>query len=234
MTIRNILDTILSYQSGGIQSDDRRLHPKLVYNTLLGIRSTLIVNKINKKQFISDWTYQILPCVEFISVDTSLCPCIPPRGCSVMRSKLRIPKFLSSLSYHAIEGLYTADMATKFTYTTRSSFNTIKGNKYTSTTVKNFMIVDGYIYVYGKDIPEVMILKGILLDPMESRKFTSNCSGPGEILEDCSSILDIDIYIDPDLQDPLLEMTKEKLRLGFNSDNKDSITSNAREDDKKQ
>ena len=44
----------------------------------------------------------------------------------------------------------------------------------------------------------------------------------------------VGIYIDPDLQDPLLEMTKEKLRVGFNSDNKDSITSNAQEDGKKQ
>ena len=159
MTIRNILDTIISYQSGGVQSDDRRLHPKLIYNTLLGIRSTLIVNKINKKQLISDWTQQLLPCLKFISVDISLCPCIPPRGCTVMRSERRIPKFLSSLSYIAIEGLFTADLTTKFTYTTRSSFNTIKGNKYTSTKIKKFMVVDDYIYVNGDDIPEVMVLK---------------------------------------------------------------------------
>ena len=233
MTIRNILDTIISYQSGGVQSDDRRLHPKLIYNTLLGIRSTLIVNKINKKQLISDWTQQLLPCLKFISVDISLCPCIPPRGCTVMRSERRIPKFLSSLSYIAIEGLFTADLATKFTYTTRSSFNTIKGNKYTNTKIKKFMIVDDYIYVYGDDIKEVMILKGILFDPIKAWEFQSDCSGPGGVSDLCSSPLDMEFHIDADLQDPLIEMTKEKLRLGFNSDKNDIITSNAQEDVRK-
>lgn len=229
MKIRNAIDTILSFHSGGIQSDDRRLHPRLIYNTLLGIRSTLITNKINKKQFISDWTYQILPCIELISVDLSLCPCIPPSGCTVMRSRLRIPKFLSSLSYNAIEGLYTADMKIKFSYTSRATFNTIKGNKYTSSTIRSFMIVDGYIYVYGKNIPEVMVLKGILFDPIDSKPFLNTCPGPGGVMEECQNILDFDIYIDPDLQDPLMEMTKEKLRVGF-SPSGDFITSNAQED----
>lgn len=231
MNIRNALDTILSYQSGGIQTDDRRLHPQVVYKTLLGIRSTLITNKINKKQFISDWTYQILPHVEFISVDASLCPCLPPSGCSVMRSKLRVPKFLSGLSYNAIEGLYSADMRVKFSYTSRASLNTIKGNKYTSGNTKSFMIVDGYIYAYGKNIPEVMLLKGILFDPTQSKPFLSKCPGPGEVLDVCQSILDFDLYIDPDLQDPLLEMTKEKLRIGFGQTG-DTITHNAQEDAK--
>lgn len=229
MTIRNAIDTLLSFDSGGVQTDDRRLHPKLVYHTLLGVRSTLLTNKMNKKQLMSDWTHQILPCVRLVPVDASVCPCIPPKGCTVMRSKLKVPKFLSGLSYYAIEGLYSPDMQVKFHYTSRASFRTTKGNKYTSNSTRVFMIQDEYLYVYGQIIPEVMVLKGILYDPTESKNFLSDCDGPGGVKEYCYNILDFELYIDPDLRDPLLEMTDQKLKARFNR-NPDSNTNNSQED----
>lgn len=237
MVLRAFIDTIVSELSGGVQSDDRQLHPKLVYYTMLPIRSALITNKINKKQKISDWTYQTVPCIKLIEVDASLCPCIPPSGCTVMRSEKKLPKPLSGLTFLAIQGVYSSDMKIKFNYTTKSGFSRNSGGKYTSCSKSRntFMIMDDYIYVYGEEIPHYVVMRAILYDPQKAYEFISACQETGNTIENpssnCTGPLDMEFTIDPDLEAPLMDLTVQKLKENFLRQYSDKIAHNTTDED---
>lgn len=229
MVLKTFIDTIISAVSGGVQSDDRQINPKFVYHTLLPIRSRLISQKINKKQKISDWTYQTIPCIKLIPVDAVMCPCVPPDGCKVMRSEKKIPKPLTGLTFMAIEGLYIPDMSERIIYTTKIGMERSKGGKYTSGNKnRKFMIVDEYIYVYGEHIPDHVVLRGILYDPLKALDFKGDCeeSGLGPNTE-CLSPIDLDFPIDADLEEPLMDLTLDKIREKYEEKNLDVITNNS-------
>lgn len=229
MVLKEFIDTILAKLSGGVQSDDRQIHPRLVYNTMLPIRSRLISQKINKKQKISDWTYQIVPCIKLIEVDSSLCPCLPPRGCSVLRSEKKIPKPLSGLTFMAIAGLYSVDMQVRYQYTTQTEFTRSKGGKYTGNTKKGrYIINDEYLYLYGEDLPEYVVFKAILYDPLKAWEFISACpdpDAPGSSL--CQNPLEEEFQIDADLEDTLVELTLNRFLEKFKAEELDLIANNA-------
>ena len=98
MKIGEIVQRVQSLYSKGVHSDDSRLSARHIYNKLLTVRARLISQEAKKKQKISQWNYQTISCIELIKVPAHECPCLPPIGCDMLRSKYKLPKPLSGLS----------------------------------------------------------------------------------------------------------------------------------------
>lgn len=213
MALRQIIDSIIAPIVGGISSDDTKLRPRLIYELMLPVRSSLLTNKLNKKQKLSEWTYQLLPCVDIEQVDASVCPCAPPSGCIVGRSKTKIPQPLTGLSFQALE-VYTLDLSSKFQYTSQRGLSLSKGNKYAKKDSVKYMVVNNYLYFYGPYIPKAVAVKIILNNPIEALPFLDNCDSLGG--NSCVSPLDMDFPLDPDLVRVMTDLVSEKLKIGYN------------------
>ena len=210
MLLKEIIQRVQSLYSKGVQSDDSRLSSRHIYNKLLTIRTRLMSQKSKQKQKISDWNYQTISCVEMIDVDASSCPCITPTGCIVKRSKYRIPKVMTDYNKNLIDYVMTVDSGIKFDPTNKTELIHIRGNKYTATN-KRFLIDNGYLYAYGKMIPDVLQIRALFEDPIEVINFSTLCS------EDvsCIDIFEIDFPIDSDLIDVLIQFAAEELIVLF-------------------
>src|SRR5690606_20582736 len=113
MTTGEIIQRIQSLYSKGVNSDDSRLSNRHIYNKLLTVRSRIISQEAKKKQRISSWNYQTIPCIELIKVEAHNCPCIPPLGCQILRSRYPLPKPLSGLSGELIKNVTSIDRTIK-------------------------------------------------------------------------------------------------------------------------
>ena len=132
MILRDIIQRVLSLYNKGLQSDDNRLKPRHVYNKLVTVRSLLLYQKSNKRQSISSWAYQTLPCVEMIKAPLHECPCIPPSGCITMRSKYPIPEIISDINSPMLNSVTNLDGDLIFSKSSWSEKKYKKGNRYTS------------------------------------------------------------------------------------------------------
>ena len=205
-----IIQRVKSLYSKGVQSDDSRLTSRHIYNKLLSVRSRLMSQKVNKNQLLSQWSYQLLPCVELIKAPLHECPCLPDSKCVILRSKYRLPSPIPSISKDVIQYVTTLDGLTKFDRTTFENEKYSKGNKFTSKD-SNYYIKDGYLYITHKKSLEVVTLSGLFNDPLEAMYFPSYCEDNCKDCKDCESNLDKHFYIDSDLLEPLIEITLGEL-----------------------
>ena len=118
MKTEEIIQRVQSLYSKGVQSDNSRLSSRHIYSKLLTSRSKLLHQKLSKRQKISQFNYQTLPCVELIEAPKNECPCLPPVGCTILKSKYPLPKVLVSLNAHAIEYVTSVDGAISYDETT--------------------------------------------------------------------------------------------------------------------
>jgi len=102
MKISEAIQRIQSLYSLGVQSDDSRLKSRHVYNKMKTVRGRLLYEKANKKQYIANSNYQILNCVELIKAEVHECPCIPPLGCCIYKTKHPLPAPLYKTSSPSI------------------------------------------------------------------------------------------------------------------------------------
>ena len=139
MTIGEIVQRIQSLYSRGVESDDTRLMQRHIYNKLLTTRAKLISEQAKKKQRVSQWNYQTISCIELIKVPAHECPCIPPVGCDMLRSKYKLPKPLTGLSGNLIQTVTTIDRSKKLNEVTLNAVKAQSGNKYTSKAINYFL-----------------------------------------------------------------------------------------------
>lgn len=231
MKIEEIIQRIQSLYSKGVHSDDSRLSARHIYNKLLTVRSRLISQEAKKKQKISQWNYQPISCVELIKVPSHECPCLPPVGCEILRSKYKLPKPLSGLSSTLIQSVTTVDRLTKISEVSINAMKSLAGNKYASKAL-NYFIEDGYLYISTPTKLQFIRVIGLFEDPIEASKFETYCG-----CEDCDSCIDYqkeEFPIDNDLVDPLIELTIQELIILFsqsvadNSNNSSDDNANIR------
>ena len=129
MKIIEIIQRIQTLYSKGASSDDSRLSNRFIYNKMLTVRSMLISNEAKKKQRISQLNYQTIPCIELVEVPKHECPCIPPQGCTILRSKYRLPEPLSGLAGTLVQGVYDIEGNIKIDEQNLNSIRFNKGNK---------------------------------------------------------------------------------------------------------
>ena len=215
MKISEIIYRIQSLYSKGVPSDDNRLSNRQVYNKLLTVRARLISQENKKKQRVSRWNYQTISCLELIEVSGHECPCLPPVGCNILRSKYQLPKPLTGLDKHLIESVTTVDRSIKLIEVVPTAVKYQGGNKYTSQAI-NYYIHNNYLYVTTPTKIRLLTLVGLFEDPIEVEKFVNyckerNCVDCNNNQAECIDYLEEFFPIDNDMIDTLIELSLQEL-----------------------
>lgn len=219
MLIGEIIQRVQSLYSKGVESDDSRLTARHIYNKLLTVRTRLLHQESNKKRILSQWNYQTLPCVELIEVPAHNCPCIPPIGCDILRSKYKLPKPINTIFGDLIQSVTSIDRSIKIDRVSINAINAQKGNKYTSRKIQYF-IQDGFLYISTPTKIKWVSVVGLFEDPLEAEEFKNYCD------EDCTDCgcrdyLNEDFPIDSNLIDVLIELSLNELIVMFNQNIED-------------
>lgn len=227
MKISEVIQRVQSLYSKGVESDDSRLTRRHIYNKLVTIRSTLLFNKLNKKQNVSVFNYNTLPCVELVKVEAHECPCVPPSGCQILRSKYKLPSPINTLSGHYIDSVTSLDGQIQFDETTWKGKKWRSGDKYTSRR-PDWFIKDDYLYITVTRRLQAVTIIALFEDPVEAAQFPSLCE---QDCEDCCPInpMEVDFNMDNDLLDTLVEMSVKEL-IGVFNQNKEDITNNSQDE----
>ena len=207
MKIGEIVQRVQSLYSKGVASDDSRLSNRLIYNKMLTVRSRLVVEQAKKKQRISRWNYQTISCIELIEVSTADCPCVPPPGCTIMRSRYKLPKPLSDLSRSLIDSVMTIDRGIKLNEITINAVNASRGNKFAKKSI-NYFIEGGYLYVSTPTTISLIKVIGIFEDPIKASQFESYCPN---FESKCLDFMEEEFPLDEDMLDVLVQLTVEEV-----------------------
>lgn len=233
MILRKIIQRIQSEYSKGVQSSDSRLTARHIYNKFLTVRAKLFYEKSNKKQKISDWNYQTLKCVELIEVPPHECPCLPPLGCEILRTRFKLPRPITNMNAHLIKAVTSITGEHVYSEISLKEKQYKKGNKYT-VNKPDYFIEDGYLYItHIKGSPR--ILKVVMLpgDPTEATKFESYCDTCTDCV-DCKSPLDMDFPIDDEMVEALILLSAEELIDAFNGKGREDRVPNSQDDNAEQ
>lgn len=222
MILEELLQRIQSLYSKGVQSDSSRLTPRHIYNKFLTVRTKLLSDKAKKKQKISEWNYQVLPCIEMIDVDVVECPCIPVKGCTVKRSKHPIPKIMSDYNGNLIDYVMTLDNMDRFDVTNRTEMLYSKGNKYTSNS-KKYIFENKHLYIYGSNLPITVRMRALFEDPLAATLYEGYCGKEAKPETECLDMFQADFPIDGDLVDIMIQFTVEEL-IGVFTRNPEDLT----------
>ena len=227
MIVAEIIQRIISLYNKGAKSDDSRLTERHVYNVMLTVRQQLIEEEIKKKQKINEWNYQVLPCVELQKAYPNECPCIPPLGCEILRTKYKIPKPLTSYDSHTINSVTDLNGTIKFDETSWNEKRLKSYNKYTANK-PDYYFYNGYLYITHKMKIRVITIMGLFADPMEAEKFPSFCNENCKDCQDCRSMQEMEFPIDGDMIQTFIKMAADELLIMFNQ-NLEDTSNNARD-----
>lgn len=233
MIIRELIQRVQSLYSMGVQSDDSRLSARHIYNKLKTLRLKYIVYQANKKEKISQWNFQTLPCVEMIPVPIHDCPCIPPLGCGVLRTKYPIPEPMTNRSRHLIQSVTSLEGSLILS---EIGWNEIKyktANKFTACK-PDYFIRNGYLYILSLTHQtrqlRVITITALFEDSLVAEEFPNYCREVENERDHCISPLDRKFVVDPEFIDPIiLEASKELVdwfnqqREDITNDSKDSL-----------
>lgn len=228
MKIGELIQRVQSLYSKGVASDDSRLSSRHIYNKLLTTRAKLISEQAKKKQRVSQWNYQTISCIELIKVPAHECPCLPPIGCDMLRSKYKLPKPLTGLSGSLIQTVTTIDRSYKLDEVTMNAVKSLRGNKYAAKSLRYF-IEEGYIYVTTPSKINFIRLTGLFEDPILASQHEIFCN---ENCEDCKKCIDYqeeDFPIDNNMIDTLIEFTVQELIILFGQTSQD-LTNDGNDD----
>jgi hypothetical protein len=227
MLVEEIIQRVQSLYSKGVQSDDSRLTPRHIYNKLTTVRSKLITQQAKKKQKISQWNFQTIPCVELIEADIHECPCIPPIGCTIYRTKEKLPEPMTDLTTHLLQSVTSLDGSIIFSEIEWTEYKYKAANKYTAKK-PDYFIRNDYLYVTAKKgVPIVITVTGLWEDPFKAASYPSYCEN--ELTEaSCPNPFTVEFPMDADMIDTLIEMTVQELIMLFGQMPED-ITNNGRD-----
>lgn len=208
MILKEIIQRVQSLYSKGVQSDDSRLSDRHIYNKLLTTRAKLIIQKVNKRQMISQWDFQTIECIELEEAPSYECPCIPPYGCVILKTKLPLPKPLTGLMQgHMLQSVTSIEGSIIFSETTWKNKKYKKGNKYTGTK-PDYFIRNNHLYLTTKVGPQVISVTGLFEDPIEVESYNNLCYSQNT---DCTSPLEKEFPIELDMVDTLIELVVKEL-----------------------
>jgi len=217
MTIREIIQRVQSLYSKGLHSDDTRLSRRHIYNKLITVRQRVISQEVKKRQKISQWNYQPIKCIEMVEIPLVDCPCVPPIGCFILRSKYQIPSVMVDMDKHIIQSVTSLDSS--ITYDP-NDWHTIKynsGNKFTSKKV-NYFIRDKYLYLNTTKKPEIITMTALFEDPIAVYNYPSCCD---TIKAQCKTIIDEEFPADGSLIDSIIELSVLELLDWFTKSRED-------------
>ena len=235
MKNQDIIQRVQSMYSKGVQSDDSRLRSRHIYNKLLTTTAKLYEQRKNKKQRVNQWSYQVLPCVELIEVPIHECPCIPTLGCTIYRSKHKLPAPLMGYSNHIIQSVTSLDGKTQFGETTWKGYQYKQGAKYTSKK-PDFFIRDEYLFISSPIKIKVITIEALFGNQEEVINFPNYCNEQPDScgtvatkIDDCKSMYDYDFPIAEGMIDDLILLTMQELVGQFNQFGREDHSNNAKD-----
>lgn len=216
MKTGDIIQRVMSLYYKGSQGDTGRLTPRHVYNKLVSSRANLLIQKAKKRQLVSTWSYQTLPCVEVIDAPISECPALPYTPCNVKRTKYPLPKPISGIQDNNIDWILSLDGVLRFDESNKSEMQHSKGNRYTANTYR-FVIDKGYAYLYGRNVPKLVQVRMLCEDPIEGYQFPSGCTD----CDTCFDPFDMEFPVEAGYIDYIIESSAKELIEFFNNQKED-------------
>lgn len=231
-TYRDLVEYVMtSLDRQGFPSDDIRLSKKLIYHSLLDMRTSYIKRSKISRQGIGRENVQTIPCMKMEEADTNICPCRPPTGCLWLKTKEPIPKSIYLTSVTNSNAAFKAD------YVEWSQFKNKINSRANKSNTRYYTILDTgegpYIYLYNDIFLENISLSGLWEDPNHAAYFTS-CGEETKMQKElrCNP-LDTPIYMDGNMTDVILKMTIDLLArngqissIDINSDSLDNAPGN--------
>jgi len=223
--IEEAIQTIQSIYSKGLQSKDTRLVSRHIYSAAISARATLIRQRSNNGQAINSECYQVLTCVEMEQASATECNLIPASSSVVLRSKLRLPAFITDLSRDLIRDIYAADSGSGFDIIEYEASKYRKGNKYTSNKPVVFLR-DGRLYITVLTQPTTLVVDGLFQDPLEVHEFRekTDCASCK-----CMSAYEVDFAFDREQMKALGQLAMQELVILFTQMKEDKVN-NASDD----
>lgn len=219
LSIKEAIERVQSLYSKGVQSDDSRLSARHIYSKLKSVRTKLLQEKVNKKQSISQWCYDILPCVEMIRVLPNQCPCETPPGCKILRSKYKIPNIMTGHSELIINAITSINLGKVYSIVDVKEFKNKSGNRYTSQQADAFFY-NNYLFLSTKKSSEIVTIEALFEDVFSVFQFPNSCLEDCEDC-DCESFLDRDFKLDLDTLETTINFAVQELIGIFNQNRED-------------
>lgn len=233
MTIGEVAERIQAAYSRGVSSDDVRLSYRIIYNKMVTVKAVLLSQIMNKGQKVSDRNMDFIECVPLEKAEPYECPCAPPSGCLILKSKCKLPRPVSNKNGDYITSVSSIDGFTFYDRTTWEGKKSKQHSKYTGTKPDYFFKND-YIYITTKDL----LLKAVTVSGIFDDITKYDCSFCDEcdndlITDDCTAIVDKEFKIESRLLDPLVDLAVAELIGKWKSDKEDE-RNDAREDKEEQ
>jgi len=223
MKNREAIQRVISLYGLGIQSDDIGVSNRHAYSILKSNRSDLLSQKVKKKQVVSTYSYQILPCVQLETVPAIQCPEIKNTNALILRSKYPIPETLVSMDKHLIT---VTSLDGSVVYSTVGYKNkTYSAGKYTKASPKVYLSPNGYLYISNTLSLDAVTVIGVFKDPIAASTYPQFCN-PNK---SCMSYLDYDFPVDGDLERVLVQMSADELINNFKKGQRD-FQNNSKDD----
>ena len=216
LTIGQAIQSVQSMYSKGVQSKDSRLTSRQIYFELLNARSTIIRQKSSKGQFLDEWCYQTIQCIELIQVPEYDLDCVVDKGCFLLRTKHKLPKIIPDISKNLIKSV--TDGSERFEIQEYQNIRYNRGNKYTANKPK-FFIKNEYGYVTIKKLLKSINVEALFEDSIDVYRFPNICDDCAECK--CKDLVEIDFPVDRPTLDIITTMTYNSLLSDFVQMNED-------------
>jgi hypothetical protein len=223
MTIREGIQRVSSLYSKGVGASAARLSRRHIWNKLITVRERVLTQQINKNQKISQWCYQTVPCVDMIDVPVVECPCVPPLGMYILRSKYKLPAVMASMDKQLFQAVMSMDGSVKYDESEWSSKKYKKGAKYTSTKI-DYFIHGEYLWLTATKKPEKLTLSVLGADPIKWYQFGYCCDD-----QKCTDFLSLEFPVEGSMFESIVELAALELIEGF-ARRKEDVQSNSRDD----
>lgn len=177
-----------------------------IWSALLTARSTLLIQKYNKNQQISQWCYQTLPCLELVPATPGECPCLPTGGCIILKSRHPLPNLITGIDRDLTQNVTSLDGTVIFDPTTFSTRKYAVGEKYVSKKPQ-YIVYNEYLYVTVLTKLKAITITSLFEDPIEVAQFPSLC----EEACDCFDIYSMEFPLDRDTMRTAIDMVVSEL-----------------------
>ena len=205
MKIREVCERVQNAYSKGVASDDTRLSYRAIYNKLVTARAELLKQRLNKGARLSDRNLEFLECVALEKAEPYDCPCAPPSGCTILKSKCKLPRPVTSQRGDYVTSVTSIDGTTVYDKTTWEAKKSKQYNKWTGKEPDYFWKND-YLYITSPSLLKAVTVVGVFEDITGfSCSFCDECEDD-TIPADCSSPLDDEFKVEASLIDTIVQM----------------------------
>lgn len=217
MKIKELLQRLHTLFDQEVGFKNTPLSDRHIYNKLLTVRKQLLVEYQNKNRKIDPFSFITLDCVELVEAMPYECPCLPPYGCKILRTKYKLPKIMVINNMLAISSVTSIDGSIVFNETSWVMKKAKKGAKYTANK-PDYYFRNEYLYITVlKDI-ELLSVTAVFEDIIEAKKFNTLCSKTS-IYDKCIPAYELEFPINGDLEEPLIQLSIQELIGVFKSGN---------------